>query len=207
MVVVTDAGEVRFGAQTYFDSFSNLPLSGGGGLRVIDVTVPGRGFVARDGARFKILCTYDGASNTTKIYINDKLRGIADPYVMGQFNFQPFYNVSGNLHEKITLGDCVHNQVLRYGETMSDIQQMYGLYQNTPITRDGTLPAAGQYATYDASRVLGGSRPLQFFLRWTGTIDEVYVYFDNGLQQGIRYPSTCAHAAPLEPESDDDVNP
>ena len=82
---------------------------------------------------------------------------------MGQFNFQPFHNVSGNLHEKITLGDSIHTEVLRYGETMSDIQQMYGLYQNAPITRDGTLPAAGQYATYDASRVLGGSQPLQFF--------------------------------------------
>ncbi len=158
--------------------------------------MPGRGFVARDGARFKILCTYDGASNTTKIYINDKLRGIADPFVMGQFNFQPFHNVSGNLHEKITLGDSIHTEVLRYGETMSDIQQMYGLYQNAPITRDGTLPAAGQYATYDASRVLGGSQPLQFFLRWTGTIDQVYVYFDNGRHQGIRYPSTCCAIIP-----------
>ena len=44
-------------------------------------------------------------------------------------------------------------------------------------------------------------------VHWRLTIDQVYVYFDNGRHQGIRYPSTCEHAAPLEPESDDDINP
>jgi hypothetical protein len=202
VVFVTDAGEVRFGAQTFMDSYNNLPLSLGGGLRIVDVSVPGKGFFARDGIAFKVLCTYDGVSNTTKIYINDKLRGIADPFVMGQFLFRPFHNVSGNLHEKITIGNSMHSAASATN-TLTDFQGVHETSNGTPDTRDGTLPAIGQFATYDASPLFDGSPTTQYFLPWRGTIHEVYVYFDNGLYQGIRYPSTCVHLEPVEPEADD----
>ena len=41
--------------------------------------------------------------------VNDKLRGIADPFDMGQYVFQPFENVAGNLRESITLGASKHS--------------------------------------------------------------------------------------------------
>ena len=80
---------------------------------------------------------------------------------------------------------------------------MHETSNGTPDTRDGTLPAIGQFATYDASPLFDGSPTTQYFLPWRGTIHEVYVYFDNGLYQGIRYPSTCVHLEPVEPEADD----
>jgi len=201
---VTDAGQVRFGAQTFVHSYNNFPLSSGGGLRIVDVSVPGKGFVARDGTRFKVLCTYDGVSNTTKIYINDKLRGIADPHVMGQFVFQPFYNVSGNLHEKITLGNSIHSE-----DPESSRSTFLGMFSDDPLRSyadDGTFPGIGHFATYGASPLLDGSQPTQYFLSWRGIIHEAYVYFDNGLYHGIRYPSTCTHSEPIEPENDDFTN-
>lgn len=44
-------------------------------MRVVDSSVPAKGFKAHDGQTFKILASYDGLCNVTKIYINDKLRG------------------------------------------------------------------------------------------------------------------------------------
>lgn len=201
---VTDAGQVRFGAQTFVHSYNNFPLSSGGGLRIVDVSVPGKGFIARDGTRFKVLCTYDGISNTTKIYINDKLRGIADPHVMGQFVFQPFFNASGNLHEKITLGNSVHSEDPNGSES-----NFFSMFSDDPLrsyANDGTFPGIGHFATYGASPLLDGSHPTQYFLPWRGIIHDVYVYFDNGLYHGVRYPSTCAHSEPIEPENDDFTN-
>ena len=204
MVFVTDAGEVRFGAQTFVDSFSNKPLSAGGGLRMVDVSVPGKGFVARDGERFKILCTYDGISNATKIYINDKLRGIADPRMMGQFKFKPFYNITGNLHEKVTLGNSIHSDgANEFAEDLSTLAEMYADPAASERTPDGTFPGIGHYAVYAADPLYEGIVPTQFFLPWRGAIHEVYLYFDNGLHEGIRYPSTCVQLEPSEPEYDD----
>jgi len=198
VIFVTDAGEVRFGAQTYLDSYNNLPLSAGGGLRVVDVSVKGKGFTARDGERFKVLCTYDGVSNTTKIYINDKLRGIADPYVMGQFVFQPFYNVTGNLHETITIGNSFHEESSnRFSGGVSTINEVYSDVLPPYATKDGALPGIGQFATYGASALFDGTQTVQYFLPWRGIIHEARVYFDNDNFQGIRYPSTCVHSEPI----------
>lgn len=195
---MTDAGEVRFGAQTYLDSYNNLPLSAGGGLRVVDVSVKGKGFTARDGERFKVLCTYDGVSNTTKIYINDKLRGIADPYVMGQYVFQPFYNVTGNLHETITIGNSFHEESSnRFSGGVSTINEVYSDVLPPYATKDGALPGIGQFATYGASALFDGTQTVQYFLPWRGIIHEARVYFDNDNFQGIRYPSTCVHSEPI----------
>ena len=43
-------------------------------MRVVDTSVPAKGFKAVSGQVFKILATYDGLCNCTKIYINDKPR-------------------------------------------------------------------------------------------------------------------------------------
>lgn len=108
-------------------------------MRVIDTSVPAKGFKAHDGQTFKILASYDGICNVTKIYINDKLRGIANPFDMGQYVWQPFgafsflplflqstsasgvflrvlrflvfaVNVSNNFFESITLGHSLHSR-------------------------------------------------------------------------------------------------
>ena len=60
-------------------------------MRVVDTSVPAKGFKAHNGQTFKILASYDGLCNVTKIYVNDKLRGIADPFDMGQYVFQVGY--------------------------------------------------------------------------------------------------------------------
>lgn len=70
---VTDAGEVRFGFQTFVESFSLLPIFFGGGMRVVDLSVPALGFKAHDKQVFKVLATYDGLCNCTKIYVSSAL--------------------------------------------------------------------------------------------------------------------------------------
>lgn len=174
-------------------------------MRVVDTSVPGKGFKAHDGQTFKILASYDGLCNVTKIYINDKLRGIADPFDMGQYVFQPFVDVSDNLFESITLGHSRHSRGSAQG--IVDVPpeatggEVGGLGSgnvennltagNLYITKDWALPAAGQFATYPADPVLRGRNPTQIFLPWKGNILSTSVWFDNGLRQGILYPSTC----------------
>ena len=68
-IFVTDAGEVRWGFQTFIESFSLLPIFAGGGMRVVDLSVPAKGFKAVSGQVFKILATYDGLCNCTKILL------------------------------------------------------------------------------------------------------------------------------------------
>lgn len=67
----------------FMDFYNNLSFSLGGGLRIVDVLVLGKGFFVCDGIVFKVFCMYDGVLNMIKIYINDKLRGIVDLFVMG----------------------------------------------------------------------------------------------------------------------------
>lgn len=174
-------------------------------MRVVDLSVPGLGFRAHSGQTFKILASYDGICNVTKIYINDKLRGIADPFDMGQFVFQPFVGEE-NLFESITLGDSRHRRESVQGIVdvppdaggpvgglgVDESSLGYNLTAgNRYITKDWALPAAGQFATYPADPVLSGRNPAQIFLPWKGNILSANVWFDNGLREGIVYPSTC----------------
>ena len=148
---------------------------------MVDTSVPAKGFKAHDGQTFKILASYDGLCNVTKIYINDKLRGIADPFDMGQYVFQPFANVSDNLFESITLGHSLHSRrsvgISNDGAAASGTTtQVGGLGEgvngsrlppnNLYITKDWSLPAAGQFAQYPADPVLVGRNPTQIFLPW-----------------------------------------
>jgi len=202
---ITDAGEIRFGFQTFIESFSLLPIFTGGGMRVVDTSVPAKGFRAKDGQTFKILASYDGLCNVTKVYVNDKLRGIANPFDIGQFVWQPFINVSNNLFESITLGHSLHSRrsvgtaaAFPNAATMAGGAGGIGASNlsappgNLYIrTGDLSLPAAGQFATYPADPVLVGRNPTQLFLPWKGNILSSSVWFDNGLRQGIVYPSTC----------------
>ena len=103
---VTDAGELRWGALTYATAFGLAAVELGGGLRVVDVSVPGRGFVAQHGATFKVLVTFDNVCQCAKLYVNDKLHGVGDPAAFARFGWPRFANVTGNLHEEITLGAC-----------------------------------------------------------------------------------------------------
>ena len=135
--------------------------------------------------------------------VNDKLRGIADPFDMGQYVFQPFENVAGNLRESITLGASKHsltpvNPALQYPDP-SAVQAGTGGIGSLNSTgpnlylspKDWSIPAAGQYATYPADPVLVGRNPTQVYLPWKGNIISTSVWFDNGIRQGIVYPSTC----------------
>ena len=52
---------------------SLLPIFFGGGMRVVDLSVPALGFKAHDKQVFKVLATYDGLCNCTKIYVSSAL--------------------------------------------------------------------------------------------------------------------------------------
>ena len=138
---------------------------------------------------------HDGLCNCTKIYINDKLRGIADPFDIGQYVWQPFPNITGNLYESITIGTSHH---IRRGSppgpdfensTVGGVED--DLSSNLYLTKDLSIPAAGQFAVYPADPLLLGRNPTQLYLPWKGNILEASVWFDNGRRQGIVYPSTC----------------
>ena len=209
---VTDAGEVRWGFQTFVESFSLLPIFTGGGMRVVDTSVPAKGFKLHNGQTAKILATYDGLCNCTKVYINDKLRGIADPFDVGQYVFQPFADVADNFFDSITLGHSIHSRNITppvaFFPKAGDISAGTGgrggidadsaeteaanLYLSQDyLAKDWSIPAAGQFATYPADPVLVGRNPTQIYLPWKGNIVSASVWFDNGRREGIRYPSTC----------------
>ena len=206
-IFVTDAGEVRFGFQTFVESFSLLPIFAGGGMRVVDTSVPAKGFKAVSGQVFKILATYDGLCNCTKIYINDKLRGIADPFDIGQYVWQPFVDVADNFYESITIGGSMHTRNATPPSNVfpDPLEMLAGIggvggvapgleaaqASNLYLSKDWSLPAAGQFATYPADPVLVGRYPTQIYLPWKGDILSTSVWFDNGRREGIRYPSTC----------------
>lgn len=154
----------------------------------------------------KILASYDGLCNVTKIYVNDKLRGIADPFDMGQYVWQPFVNVSDNSFESITLGHSLHSRrsvgtanvapdaaTIAGGTGGEGNGNLSGVPPGNLYTRTGdwSLPAAGQFATYPSDPVLVGRNPTQIFLPWKGSIVSTSIWFDNGLREGIVYPSTC----------------
>ena len=152
-----------------------------------------------------------GLCNCTKIYINDKLRGIADPFDIGQYVFQPFANVSDNLFESVTLGHALHSRggvpTATTYPTAEEVLAATGGTSGTNssgeedvllvadanlyIQKDWSLPAAGQFATYPSDPVLVGRNPTQLFLPWKGNVLSASVWSDNGNRQGIVYPSTC----------------
>ena len=113
----------------------------------------------------------------------------------------PFVNVSDNLFESITLGHSLHSRTpiptasVVPDATTGEIGGLgdggENLAENIYLTKDWSLPAAGQFATYPADPVLVGRNPPQIFLPWKGNILSTSVWFDNGLRQGIVYPSTC----------------
>jgi len=100
--------------------------------------------------------------------------------------FQPFPNITGNLYESVTLGSSFH-QRHDHEAGNSEVQDEPNIY----ITKDYSIPAAGQFAEYPADNVLRGTNPTQLFLPFQGNILETSVFFDNGVDQGIVYPSTC----------------
>ena len=134
--------------------------------------------------------------------------GIADPFDIGQYVFQPFENVAGNLRESITLGASKHSDLPvppapvyppaaavnagtgGIGSNNLTVEELSGPnpYLNP---KHWSVPAAGQYATYPADPVLVGRNPTQVYLPWKGNILSTSVWFDNGVRRGIRYPSTC----------------
>ena len=74
-------------------------------MRVVDLSVPALGFKAHDKQVFKVLATYDGLCNCTKIYVNDKLRGeflfilvraIREPDVVFCVQASPILSTSGS---------------------------------------------------------------------------------------------------------------
>ena len=150
--------------------------------------------------------------NCTKIYINDKLRGIADPFDVGQYVWQPFPNVANNFFDSITLGHSVHSRNITppagVFPTPASVESGTGgrggidaglaeaeaanLYLSQDfLAKDWSIPAAGQFATYPSDPVLVGRNPTQIYLPWKGNIISSSVWFDNGRREGIRYPSTC----------------
>ena len=115
--------------------------------------------------------------------------------------------MADNFYESITLGGSKHsrnvtpprNDIPGSGEIFAGNGGVGGVEpgleaaqaSNLYLSKDWSLPAAGQFATYPSDPVLVGRYPTQIFLPWNGDILSSSVWFDNGRREGIRYPSTC----------------
>ncbi len=217
---VTDAGELRWGALTYATSFGLAAPDLGGGLRVVDVSVPGRGFIAKHGKIFKVLVTFDNVCQCVKLYVNDKLHGIGDPAAFSRFGWPRFANVTGNLHEEITLGAAWHapnkpqsaaaGGDSKAGALLSALRGATGggatlaAAQTAGKWQDISIPTFGSYATWPSDPLLAGAgagTPTQLYLPWAGEILSALLWLDNyGQRGGTVYPSACYYP-PLPPET------
>lgn len=214
---VTDAGELRWGALTYATTFGLAAPELGGGLRVVDVSVPGRGMVLKHGQTFKVLATFDNVCQCVKLYVNDKLRGIGDPAQFARFGWPRFANVTGNTHEKVTLGAAWHaTGGGTQGTTSPAVSALLSALQSggvgsTPLSaaqtaarlQDISIPTFGGAAVWPSDPLLqgaGGGAPTQLYLPWKGTIQAAFLWLDNfGQRSGIIYPSACLYPGPPEP--------
>ena len=96
--------------------------------------------------------------------VNDKLRGIADPFDMGQYVFQPFENVAGNYARALRRASkhslTPVNPALQYPDPSAVQAGAEHRFAQLPgpnlylSPKDWSVPAAGQYATYPADPVL-----------------------------------------------------
>ena len=135
---VTDAGEVRWGFQTFVESFSLLPIFTGGGMRVVDISVPAKGFKLHNGQTAKILATYDGLCNCTKVYINDKLRGIVQIRLTSGNTFSSPSLTSQTISSTPSLSDTAYTLGISPQPRISFLTQaIYPLARRTWRNRHG----------------------------------------------------------------------
>ena len=208
---VTDAGELRWGALTYATTFGLASVELGGGLRVVDVAVPGRGFIAKHGQTFKVLVTFDNVCQCVKLYVNDKLRGVGDPAAFARFGWPRFANVTGNLHEDITLGAAWHGPFSSTGAPgavkgalLNGLRSPFGgglgssaslaAVQTAAKWQDISIPSFGGYAVWPNDPLLdpdSSGKPTQLYLPWAGDIHSALLWLDNYNRAGTIWPSAC----------------
>jgi hypothetical protein len=224
---VTDAGELRWGALTYATTFGLASVELGGGLRIVDVAVPGRGFIAKHGKTFKVLVTFDNVCQCVKLYVNDKLHGIGDPAAFARFGWPRFANVTGNLHEDITLGAAWHGPYARNGASpgaakgalLNALRSPFGgglggsaslsAVQTAAKWQDISIPSFGGYAMWPSDPLLdpnGSGLPTQLYLPWAGDIHSALLWLDNyNNRGGTIWPSACYYPPP--PDADTAPSP
>ncbi|CAL6298523.1 unnamed protein product [Bathycoccus prasinos] len=89
ILAVSDTNELFFGVSPYVENFSLKTQDSGGGLRLIDARVKAIGVSMPREKPIRVLATYDGYANMTKIYVNGKFRGVSS---LNGYQFEPFVN-------------------------------------------------------------------------------------------------------------------
>ena len=89
ILAVSDTNELFFGVSPYVENFSLKTQDSGGGLRLIDARVKAIGVSMPREKPIRVLATYDGYANITKIYVNGKFRGVSS---LNGYQFEPFVN-------------------------------------------------------------------------------------------------------------------
>ena len=87
ILAVSDTNELYFGVSQYVATFNLGAIDAGGGLRLIDGRVKAIGVTMPLEKPVRILATYDGYANITKIYVNGKFCGVGS---LDGYQFEPF---------------------------------------------------------------------------------------------------------------------
>ena len=162
ILAVSDTNELYFGVSPYVATFNLESSDAGGGLRLIDARVKAIGVSMPREKPIRVLTTYDGYANITKIYVNGKFRGVGS---LDGFQFDRFINDDTPPSLRIgTLG------VAKTNASSSVISEkepaLFKLFPRLQSNYDNDLH--------------------NMYLNYAGDIDSINVWFDH-----VKYPSTC----------------
>jgi uncharacterized surface protein with fasciclin (FAS1) repeats len=162
ILAVSDTNELYFGVSPYVATFNLESSDAGGGLRLIDARVKAIGVSMPREKPIRVLTTYDGYANITKIYVNGKFRGVGS---LDGFQFDRFKNDDTPPSLRIgTLG------VAKTNASSSVISEkepaLFKLFPRLQSNYDNDLH--------------------NMYLNYAGDIDSINVWFDH-----VKYPSTC----------------
>ena len=152
ILAVSDTNELYFGVSQYVATFNLGAIDAGGGLRLIDGRFKAIGVTMPLEKPVRILATYDGYANITKIYVNGKFCGVGS---LDGYQFEPFDGDDTTPSLRIgTLGTVTSNSSSFFDEQPAFLKlfpRLQSIYDNDVQNR---------------------------YLDYAGQIDAVNVWFD-----------------------------
>lgn len=148
ILAVSDNNELFFGVTPYVETFNLQRSADGGGLRLLDARVKAIGFAFAEDRVEKILATYDGYSNVTKIYVDGKFLGAGS---LDGFQYEPF----DDKREEISIGTL---GILEGEEEKVEEPILFRLFPRLKTTYDNDVRSQ--------------------YLDWGGEIESLKCWFD-----------------------------
>ena len=130
------------------ETFNLQRSADGGGLRLLDARVKAIGFAFAEDRVEKILATYDGYSNVTKIYVDGKFLGAGS---LDGFQYEPF----DDKREEISIGTL---GILEGEEEKVEEPILFRLFPRLKTTYDNDVRSQ--------------------YLDWGGEIESLKCWFD-----------------------------